>query len=150
MSTFPDEDKKSFADRLKEVMGNESAHSFAKRAGVSYTAFRGYLDGGEPGFFKAIALAEAGNVSLEWLATGQEPRKTATLTDERAPDGVHFSPALVAKSAAAFKGYLDKNGMDMDPESFGDAVSLLCVMGAGHENIDVALIERLVKFKGNI
>jgi len=81
-----------FAKRLKDVIGNESVHSFAKRTGISDTVMRKYLSGeAVPGLDKAVNIAQTTNVSLEWLATG---------SGERSPRHV---PILDAQDA------LDKN-----------------------------------------
>jgi phage repressor protein C with HTH and peptisase S24 domain len=61
----------SFHQRLNEVMGSESAHAFAKRAGLSDSSFRQYLKGSMPGLDNLIDIANAAQVSLDWLALGR-------------------------------------------------------------------------------
>jgi len=61
-----------FPDRLAHIIGRESVRSFARRAGVSDTFVRQCLSGRtEPTRTKLVALATTGNVSVEWLATGE-------------------------------------------------------------------------------
>ncbi len=50
-----------------------SATAFAKKAGLSPSGFQRYLGGGEPTRPALVAMARAGGVRLEWLATGEPP-----------------------------------------------------------------------------
>jgi transcriptional regulator with XRE-family HTH domain len=47
-----------------------SVSALAKKAGISQSGIRRYFSGGEPTRPHLAALAEAANVRLEWLATG--------------------------------------------------------------------------------
>lgn len=61
-----------FIERLKALCaraGNASA--LARKAGISNSGLSRYLAGGDPSRKVLIALAEAGDVSLHWLATGE-------------------------------------------------------------------------------
>lgn len=64
----------SFEDRLKEVQGEESARSFARRIGISDGAIRGLTSGGKPTLDTLLAIANATGVELKWLATGEGPK----------------------------------------------------------------------------
>lgn len=67
MSTFP--------ARLADIIGNSSVRAFARRAAVSDTFVRQCLAGRtEPTRTKLLAIAQAGGVSVEWLATGNGTR----------------------------------------------------------------------------
>ncbi|WP_165392834.1 S24 family peptidase [Corticibacter populi] len=69
--TIDDADE-NFIARLRllaDKMG--SVNSLAKSAGVSQSGFQRYLAGGQPTRKVLIALAQAAQVSLEWLMTGQ-------------------------------------------------------------------------------
>ena len=61
----------TFSERLS-VLPNESYKAFAKRSGIPYGTLRHYLDGRSPKVEHLIALAKAGGVSIEWLATGKD------------------------------------------------------------------------------
>ena len=64
-----------FSERLKKVLGNESVRSFCRRLGMSDRGFRAYLDGSSyPSLEKLVAIANTGNVSVEWLAVGKGHR----------------------------------------------------------------------------
>ena len=60
------------AARLKWLMGSRSVASFARRCGLNESVLRSYLiDHRMPPLDKALAIATAAGVSLDWLATGQ-------------------------------------------------------------------------------
>ncbi|WP_354624873.1 S24 family peptidase [Psychromonas sp. MME2] len=62
-----------FQSRLNKIIGTNSARSLALKAGVSPTALRKYIDGeSTPNLERLIAIANAGGVSVQWLATGEE------------------------------------------------------------------------------
>lgn len=70
----------TFTERLKKTIGSESARSFAKRAGILPATFHNYLKGAsEPRRLEIIAIAEAADVSLEWLSTGRGPMMKSEL-----------------------------------------------------------------------
>ena len=58
-----------FADRLQRAMGDLAQAVVAKRAQISTSVLSKYLQGSEPGLFKAARLAKTLDVSLDWLAT---------------------------------------------------------------------------------
>lgn len=74
-------DEKHLAARIKEVMGDDSQVGFARRCGVSPTALRKYLEGAEPSVNRLVSMAEAGGVTVEWLATGRQPKLRRDLVD---------------------------------------------------------------------
>jgi transcriptional regulator with XRE-family HTH domain len=75
----PDPD---FLSRLRELSAKLGSYSaLAKRAGLSPTTLQNYFEGGEPTRPALIALAAAGDVSVQWLCLGRGP-KTASLIPE--------------------------------------------------------------------
>lgn len=60
----------SFADRLAQLLGDQSVSAFARKVGLSESLIRKYLKGSEPSLSRADQIARRANVSLEWLATG--------------------------------------------------------------------------------
>lgn len=66
----------NFVQRLEELSGRAgSMTALAQAAGLSPGSLQNYLEGGEPTRPTLIALAEAGAVSVEWLATGNGPNR---------------------------------------------------------------------------
>lgn len=68
-------EEKKLADRLREAMGDQSGTAFARRCGISEGAIRKYLLGASPSTENLIAMADAANVSIEWLAAGRGPKQ---------------------------------------------------------------------------
>lgn len=60
-----------FTDRLIKLIGDEPHARFARRCGFSLGALKNYLNGSIPGIDKAVAIANACDVDLEWLITGE-------------------------------------------------------------------------------
>lgn len=70
----------ALAVRIKEVVGEESVSSFSRRCGISEAVIRSYISNGRsPSIDKAVAIAEAGGVTVDWLATGRLPKTRAEL-----------------------------------------------------------------------
>ncbi len=60
-----------FVERLRQLIGKSSARSFAQKAGLSDSTLRSILSGSKPTLDVLISIAAAGNVSIDWLATGK-------------------------------------------------------------------------------
>ncbi|WP_438392026.1 XRE family transcriptional regulator [Caballeronia sp. DA-9] len=101
------ESPETFVDRLKmaiTLVGNASA--LAKRANISQSGLQRYLNGGEPTRKILIALAEAANVSLLWLMTGE-----GMLSDKPAtPTTLTRLPLFNANDVPRKEGLLALNG----------------------------------------
>lgn len=75
-------DETGFSERLKELIGNQSARSFAQAAGMGDSTLRAILNGAMPRLDNLLRIAEAANVSVEWLATGKAPSKSNSQFEE--------------------------------------------------------------------
>jgi phage repressor protein C with HTH and peptisase S24 domain len=64
----------SFADRLREVMGTDSARGFSDKIGVSEGSMRAFLKGRIPRADDALAITRATGVTLDWLIAGDGPK----------------------------------------------------------------------------
>lgn len=69
----------AFSARLKEVIGDRKVVWFAKECGLPESNIRSYLGGKFPSIDKAAAIASAGGVTVDWLATGRLPKTRAEL-----------------------------------------------------------------------
>lgn len=69
------ENEKKVDMRLREVIGHESLASFGRRCGISEGGIRKYLNGASPSTENLVAMADVGNVNIEWLATGRGPKQ---------------------------------------------------------------------------
>lgn len=64
-----------FKERLREIIGDGTMTSFAKRCGFSDSLLGSYVRGEKlPGFENLLAIAKVGGVSLDWIATGRLPK----------------------------------------------------------------------------
>lgn len=85
MSRIPNHES-DFESRLLEAIAGESVASFGRRCGTSESLLRGYLKNGtKPGLDHLVAIADAANVNIEWLAAGRGPKMRG--------DSVASSPA---------------------------------------------------------
>lgn len=66
-----DERIEGFAERLKSAMDGESVLSLANRSDLSEGSIRNMLKGGLPRLDNLVALAQALDKSIAWLATGE-------------------------------------------------------------------------------
>lgn len=73
--TVPTANSDRFTERVREVVGEESVRNFAKRAGVGLSTLQHVIEGGKPGVDKLVAIARAGGVTVDWLATGEGPKR---------------------------------------------------------------------------
>lgn len=70
----------SFPDRLRVLLGDDSALSFARKAGVSDSALHKWLNRKSmPTLDNLAAIASAGNVNVGWLASGEGPMQGSLL-----------------------------------------------------------------------
>ena len=69
-----EEKDKSFANRLKAIIGNQSARSFAAEIGVSSSLVHAYLIGkSDPTRAVLSTILHKRNINPEWLLTGNGP-----------------------------------------------------------------------------
>jgi phage repressor protein C with HTH and peptisase S24 domain len=113
----------TFHERLNAAMGAESAHAFAKRAGLSDSSFRQYLKGSMPGLDNLIDIAHAAGVSLDWLALGRGEMK---------PTNGHAQSNLVP-AADAPPGFISVPMLDIRPSAGAGAI-------ASHEDGEVDIV----------
>ena len=101
----------ALAERLKALIGDESVSSFARKCGLAESVMRTYLrDGRMPALDKAVAIAAAAGVTVDWFATGRGPRVAAEVRSAytvRSADGVDDLASAVAKvDATVLEGIL--------------------------------------------
>ncbi|MBO2611195.1 XRE family transcriptional regulator [Shewanella algae] len=77
--SFPTEGVESFAERLKELIGDESLRSFAIAIETSEGGVRKWFtQGTKPSFDKMVRISRLYNVNLEWLCTGEGTKQIET------------------------------------------------------------------------
>lgn len=58
------------ADRLKQLIGQQSTSAFARKVKLNESLIRKYLSGSDPSLSKAVQICEHCGISLNWFATG--------------------------------------------------------------------------------
>lgn len=87
--SFGEPESGKFHERLQSLLPRfKSVRAFATASGVSQTGLQRLINGGEPTLSTLIALAKAANVSVEWLATGQD-HKTSTPIPQNQANSSH-------------------------------------------------------------
>jgi len=70
--------------------------SFGRRTGLNESLLRKYLHGAQPNTLNLVSIADAGGVTVDWLATGREPKfrrdVVAAASAEPAPDQASGEP----------------------------------------------------------
>lgn len=70
---FDEDRKESFIKRLRSLIGNRSVRHAARDWGLSFSTLNNYLTRGtEPSFAAMQAIASRENVTLDWLAFGDD------------------------------------------------------------------------------
>lgn len=121
-----------FPTRLANVIGKRSVRSFARSAGVSDTFLRQCLAGRtEPTRTKLIAIARAGDTTVEWLATGRGPHGFAA-EPERTP-APSLNRPLLESIIEVTESVLEESDHSLTPAKKAHLVSALYEMYEGSE-----------------
>lgn len=81
--TVPAPNSDAVVERIKQVIGDEGVRKYARRAGLKTSTLQATLSGRSlPGLNTLVAIARAGGVSIDWLATGEEAADRASLYPE--------------------------------------------------------------------
>ncbi|PSU49448.1 hypothetical protein C9J12_08135 [Photobacterium frigidiphilum] len=87
LGIIPSEQIIPFKERLKEVIGNDSIMSFARKCNLSDKTLRDYMSGKSyPTLDRLALIAEASGRNISWLATGIE---SAAIKVERVNELIH-------------------------------------------------------------
>jgi transcriptional regulator with XRE-family HTH domain len=113
--SLPEIELGALAARLKLLIGDHSVAFFARKCGMAESVLRTYLnDRRMPSLNKAWAIAAAGGVTLDWLATGRGRRVTAPVgaayatNEHRSPMPARFRPDEVQRA-------MDRDPFGRDP-----------------------------------
>lgn len=82
MSSNEQIDETGFTERLTALIGTQLARGFAQKAGMGDSTLRAILNGSMPTLDNLLRIADAAEVSVEWLATGKEPTKSDSQFEE--------------------------------------------------------------------
>lgn len=127
----------TFPARLATLIGDLSVRAFARKAGVSDTFLRQCLAGRtEPTRTKLIAIAEAGGVTVEWLATGAGPREAGGASPGPREDAI--DRRLLERVIEVTESVLDEAGHPLDARRKARLISALYEMHEGSDRPPIA------------
>lgn len=81
-------------DRVRQVIGSSSARSFAIRHGIKPSTLQSILEGRRPIIDNLVAVARAGGVNVDWLATGEGPMCPGEAPQEQFPSVTTYTGEL--------------------------------------------------------
>ena len=91
----------AFIERLRQLADKlGSINALSKASGVSQSGMQRYFNGGDPGRRALIAIALAGGVSVEWLATGEGGQENSLPGESSPLDDYAFVPLYDAQCSA--------------------------------------------------
>ncbi|RWN30160.1 MAG: helix-turn-helix transcriptional regulator [Mesorhizobium sp.] len=94
----------TFSGRFALAIQGESPHAFSRRSGISGTMVRKYLEGSMPGLDKLLEIADATNVTLDWLAAAKGPMRPGSghsfMVAGGTPEGFVSVPKLDIRPSA--------------------------------------------------
>jgi len=121
-----------FVARLKEVIGDQKLTRFAAACGVGESTLRNILSGAWPRTDLLIRIAETAGVTLDWLATGHEPRTRAELRKALAARGGADPVSDTWRLAVELvQEWQVEQGKLLPPDKFMRAVELLVELSEG-------------------
>ncbi len=87
--------REDLAKRLRQLQGDSSARSFARRIGLGEGTYRALLSGSSPTLDTLLQIRSGAEVELEWLATGEgQMRRDAPGPTEEGEGPVRYSASL--------------------------------------------------------
>lgn len=123
------------------VKSCDSASALAQAAGISEGALRKYLAGAEPTRVPLVALARAGEVSVQWLATGEGAMRGST----DAPVNQSLTADLVRDAVLELERYLAAARRTLTPEKKARLVVLLCEQFSQSGNVSEKIVRDLAE-----
>lgn len=129
-----------FKDRLDSLITDvcgDSIRSFADRADLADGTLRNYIEGRRfPDLDILAVIAEAGNVNLGWLATGEGPMR-----GESTPCGGHVDEKLLREALALVEAL----GADRPPERKAAVTAAVYERYSAGEPLGSETVRRLVE-----
>lgn len=118
---FPARECDALAARLASLIGDEPQTTFARRCGFSESTLRNYLDGADPSRSRLVAIADACDVSIEWLATGRGARERRPVAP--AAGGAFDDLERLTRAVAAVQEGLQASGRTFAPDRYAQLVA---------------------------
>lgn len=134
--------------RVVEVVGNEPVAAFARRCGLGESILRKYIAGSVPRADYLSRIADAGAVTVDWLATGRPPKTRAELRamqEAASAPRIPLDMDVLAGVVEAVEEYLQKRKLQLRPDKKAALVTLLYDKVASGAAIEPAILERFIK-----
>jgi DNA-binding phage protein len=124
-----------------------SVNALARKAGLSQSGIRRYFSGGEPTRKVLIALANAAQVDVLWLATGAGAMVGGAAEPETGAAGVKLNPEALRLAIETVEESLADTGRRLPPDRKAEMVTAAYELFTGGEGkIEKSVVLRLVKF----
>lgn len=89
------------AARVREAIGDSSVTAFGRRCGIGESVLRKYLHGAVPSSDNLVAIADAANVSIEWLAAGRGPKQRGAAPAPAQAPAVQLDTRILTRAVTA-------------------------------------------------
>lgn len=93
---IPAYESDALVERIKELIGDRRVVWFAAECGIGESTLRNILQGALPRADILVSIANAGGVTVDWLATGRPPKTRAELRAASLPLATGAENALKA------------------------------------------------------
>ena len=107
------------AARVREAIGDSSVTAFGRRCGIGESVLRKYLHGAVPSSDNLVAIADAANVSIEWLAAGRGPKQRGAAP---APAPQPFDTERLARAIGAVQEGLASIRRTLPPDKHAQLI----------------------------
>lgn len=94
-------EESAFAERIKSAIGDEPVSAFGRRCGISEGTLRRYFAGSHPSSDNLVAIADAANVSIEWLAAGRGPKQRGAAQAPAPAPAVQLDTRILTRAVTA-------------------------------------------------
>ena len=99
---FQAEESDALSKRLLELIGGDSLLSFSRRCGVNEGTLRNIIKSdAQPRTDHLIAIADAANVSIEWLAAGRGPKQRGAAQPPAPAPAVQLDTRILTRAVTA-------------------------------------------------
>lgn len=139
---------RGYGERIKVAVKNvNGASELSRMIDIPRNSLQRYItEETEPSISIMVRISRATDTNLQWLATGEGLQEGHMNANQASVDAVSLD--IVENASAALYGYLEKKKRYLKPDEFGEAVVILCGLAPEDGDIDISLVERLMKFKG--
>lgn len=134
----------AFVARVKEIIGDRKMTWFASECGVGESTLRNILAGAWPRTDILCSIADAGGVTLDWLATGRPPKTRAELKVASGPEDDRSLDTYRIAVEAVQAWQLEQNRF-LTPDKLLQTLDLLVELSEGKPEQLKPLVGRVLR-----